>query len=273
MNISVIIPTYKPQKYIEDCLESLKNQTYNKHEFEIIIVLNGCCEPYKSQLQSYIYANLDDYNVVLIQSDESGVSKARNIGLDVAQGDYITFIDDDDYVSKEYLEESYSNSSDDTIAICYPYAFKDGDSVQMSYSMTDQYNARASYGKQSYIYARKFFSGPCMKLIPRHCIGHHRFDVNFKNGEDTLFMFEISENFRNVKFTSMHAVYFRRYREGSAVFSFTNQGFRKVVSNTASLIWAYSKVYFSNIHSYNFVFYITRILGTIRKLALFIKIV
>ena len=54
MKISVIIPTYKPKEYIWECLDSLKSQTFDKKEFEIILILNGCKEPYYSEIDKYI---------------------------------------------------------------------------------------------------------------------------------------------------------------------------------------------------------------------------
>ena len=107
MKVSVIIPTYKPQAYIWECLDSIKNQTFPKEDFEVILVLNGCNEPYYSQIKEYIDNNLVDYNVNFIQTDQGGVSNARNIALDAAKGEYVTFIDDDDYISPKYLEELY----------------------------------------------------------------------------------------------------------------------------------------------------------------------
>ena len=54
MKISVIVPTYKPQAYLWECLNSLCLQTLSKEDFEVILVLNGCCEPYKTQIQQYL---------------------------------------------------------------------------------------------------------------------------------------------------------------------------------------------------------------------------
>lgn len=54
MRISVIIPSFKPQEYIYECLESLINQTLNPYEFETLPVINGCKEPYFEQIQKYI---------------------------------------------------------------------------------------------------------------------------------------------------------------------------------------------------------------------------
>ena len=65
MKISVIIPTYKPKEYLWECLDSLYNQTLSKQDFEVLLVLNGCDEPYKSNIRKYIN-NHCDFNTLLI---------------------------------------------------------------------------------------------------------------------------------------------------------------------------------------------------------------
>ncbi len=261
MKISVIIPTYKPANYIWECLDSIEKQTFPKKDFEVILVLNGCKEPYESKIKEYI--SNSDVNFNFIQCDEGGVSKARNIALDNAQGEYITFIDDDDFVSEFYLEELYAMSSANTIALCYPYAFLDGNMKQISYSITDQYNDRVKNGRQNYQRARKYFSGPCMKLIPLSFIENRRFDNRFKNGEDSLFMFLISDKFEWVDFTSEKAVYYRRVRENSAVT--TKRSLLNKVINATKIIVEYVKVYTLRNRNYQFKFLMTRILGTIKS--------
>ena len=96
--VSVIIPSYKPRNYIWDCLDSLKLQTLPKEDYEIILVLNGCSEPWKGEIESFIDRNMIGFNIKLIQTDVPGVSNARNLGIDSAKGEYISFIDDDDFV-------------------------------------------------------------------------------------------------------------------------------------------------------------------------------
>ena len=103
IKISVIIPTYKPQTYLWECLDSLRNQTLSHNDFEIIIVLNGCTEPWKSQISRYIATKMQSMNVKFIHTEQAGVSNARNIALDLVKGEYVTFIDDDDLVSPSYL--------------------------------------------------------------------------------------------------------------------------------------------------------------------------
>ena len=263
--ISVIIPTYRPQAYIWECLLSLATQTLPKNLYEIIIVLNGCNEPFHSQIQQYIIDYLPAHQVQLIQTDTGGVSNARNLGLDAAKGDYITFIDDDDYISPTYLEELYTLADENTIVLAYPYAFNDGKpNIQLPYRITNAYDYCIKYNCQTIASkARKFFSGPCMKLIPVSCIQDRRFDTRFRNGEDSLFMFLISDKFKILTFTSKNAIYYRRYRMGSASFSLN---FFQRLKNFIRLSIAYTRIYFSDIKQYNFNFYITRMMGSIRSI-------
>jgi len=97
--ISVIIPSYKPDNYIYRCLESVARQDIDKQRYEVIIVLNGCNEPYYTDIKLFLQQKFQGIKTLLLQTDVAGVSNARNIGLDNAQGEYISFIDDDDWVS------------------------------------------------------------------------------------------------------------------------------------------------------------------------------
>lgn len=265
MKISVIIPTYKPEKYIWDCLESLVGQTFPKSDFEVILVLNGCCEPYKKQIELFIKVKMAEMNVVFVQTDTAGVSNARNIAIDKAKGQFLTFIDDDDYVSPEFLEGLYMTANEETISLCYPYAFKDGmPSVQLKYGLTDAYEQSYKNGcKGLSSKDRKFFSGPCMKLINKSFIQGRRFDVNFRNGEDSLFMFLISDKIHKLALAPRSAVYFRRNREDSAYRM--KKSLTDKIENSFNLIIAYTKIYIFNFPKYSFHFYMTRILGAIKQ--------
>lgn len=262
MKISVIIPTYKPQCYLWDCLDSLVNQTFIKEDFEVILVLNGCEKPYKSKIEKYVSTKMQGMNVNFIHTLQGGVSNARNMGLDVANGEYVTFVDDDDFVSPTYLEELYQKASPSVISLCYPLSFIDGTNNYKPYLITQNYEKNKGRNICNYKYARKYFSGPVYKLIHRDIIGNRRFDVRFQNGEDALFMFCISDKFQDVAFTSKNAVYYRRVRSDSAVSR--KKGSKRIIINVFNLIEAYCSIYFKNPIQYNFSFYATRILGAIR---------
>ena len=98
--VSVIVPIYKVEPYLRRCLDSLVNQTYTN--LEIILVddgsPDGCpqiCDEYASK----------DKRIVVIHKKNGGLSDARNAGLDICKGKYISFVDSDDWVDKEYIEK------------------------------------------------------------------------------------------------------------------------------------------------------------------------
>ena len=266
MKISVIIPTYKPKEYLWECLDSLVRQTFPKEDFEIIIVLNGCCEPWKSQIEEYIASNMSTMNVTFIQTDSPGVSNARNLGIDVMKGKYLFFMDDDDYISPTCLQEMLSLQNGNVVVECYPYAFNDGDPYleQRAYGLTSTYDYCLEHKcNKLNSTARKFFSGPCMKLIPSLYVGDRRFDTRFKNGEDSLFMFSISDKIHDVAFTSKDAIYYRRYRKGSATTSSRSK--KERIKNIFKCIRVYTSFYVKG--GYSTYFYATRILAELRCLA------
>ena len=260
MKISVIIPTYKPQVYLWECLDSISKQTFPKEDFEVILILNGCCEPFNSQILQYI-RNHSDIQWNYIQTNETGVSNARNIGLNNATGEYITFIDDDDFISPSYLKSLYSLSSKDTMALCYPLSFIDGTVEYRPYYITQDYLKNEQKGVCDYNALKKYFSGPVYKLIHREIIGNRRFDKRFKNGEDTLFMFLISDRFDKVKLADRNAIYYRRLREDGALHK--KKSFISIITNCFNLIREYCHIYFNNPQKYRMKFFFTRILGTL----------
>lgn len=260
--ISVIIPTYKPQAYLWECLDSLLVQTFPKEDFEVILVLNGCAEPYKSKIEHYIVEKMQGMNVNFIHTEVGGVSNARNIALDQVKGSFITFLDDDDFVSPKFLDLLYKSANEETIALCYPYAFNDGNlAKQLPYRLTNVYEQL--YKKKNWRVsskARSFFSGPCMKLIPVNVIRERRFDIRFKNGEDSLFMFLISDKFKNISFTSKEAVYYRRYRQDSAIYVHRSKKDR--LHNSQLMLREYINIYLKG--GYSNLFFLTRLLAELK---------
>lgn len=97
--ISIIIPVYNAEKYLEACLDSLLDQTYTN--YEVILINDGSLDSSLSICKKY--ANKYDRFIVRNQSN-SGVDKARNLGLAVSSGEYINFIDSDDYVEPGFLQ-------------------------------------------------------------------------------------------------------------------------------------------------------------------------
>lgn len=270
IKISIIIPTYKPQAYIYECLNALKNQTFPKEQYEIIIVLNGCCSPWKEELETFISEQMSECNVVFRQTDTGGVSNARNIALSLASGEYVTFLDDDDYYSESTLSSAYAKADGESVIIFKPIAFKDNTREEMPYDRTDEFNRNSAKGKVPFYKVRKNFGVPWMKFFPMSVLEGRKFNTKFKNGEDALFMFLISDRMKNVVFASDDAIYYRRVRENSACTA--HQPFSYMFKNSLGMSMEYTRIFFSHLGKYRFSFYVTRILGSIKMMIMYRKL-
>lgn len=113
--ISVIIPIYKVEKYIHKCIDSVINQTYKN--IEVLLVDDGSPDDCPQICDDYA---LKDSRVKTIHKKNGGLSDARNIGIKNSIGKYIAFVDGDDYIDKEYVEELYKAIilNDADLAIC-----------------------------------------------------------------------------------------------------------------------------------------------------------
>lgn len=109
--ISVIIPVYNVEKYLGRCLDSIINQTYNN--LEIICINDGSTDSSLEILRSY---GAREPRIKIISQDNQGLSEARNVGLKIASGEYISFIDSDDWIDGYYYESMvakiYSSNAD-----------------------------------------------------------------------------------------------------------------------------------------------------------------
>lgn len=115
MEISIIIPVYNVERYLKKCMDSILVQSFQ--DFEVILVNDGSVDESGSLCEEYArkYANIR-----AIHKENEGVAAARNTGIEASRGEYITFIDPDDYVEKHYLEVLYRIITKQTadLAIC-----------------------------------------------------------------------------------------------------------------------------------------------------------
>lgn len=120
--ISVIVPVYNTEKYLSRCIESILVQTYT--DFELILINDGSPDNCAQIIEEYAQK---DSRIITIHQHNQGLSAARNAGIDIAKGKYITFIDSDDYVYSEYLEQlvSVAERNNADISICGTVRFSD----------------------------------------------------------------------------------------------------------------------------------------------------
>ena len=262
--VSIIIPTYKPGEYLTSCLDSLCRQDADASAFEVIIVLNGPLQGYREQIETYISQH-PEHQLRLLTTEVAGVSNARNVGLREAEGRFVGFIDDDDWVSQSYLRLLIEKAAgDDTIVCSNVKQIDDETHEEMSNYITDAYRRLLNSKSPSLFVGRSFLSSSCCKIIPRRAIGDARFDARFALGEDSLFMFAVSSHIRQITLASAECIYYIRASHSSASRSRMNYGRR--LRNITLLCAAYTRTWLFHPSSYNLPLFLSRIVATLLKL-------
>ena len=106
--ISIIVPIYNVEKYLRQCLDSILNQTYQN--FECLLINDGSLDNSADICREYVSK---DSRFKYFEKENGGVSSARNLGIECSRGEYITFIDSDDWVDYDYLEVLYNSLVDE----------------------------------------------------------------------------------------------------------------------------------------------------------------
>lgn len=182
--ISVIIPTYKGENHINLLLESLEKQGLNPELYELLFVFNGELDSTIDMLIEFIKNN-PEMNVSLTFTPESGASNARNIGIQLARKEYITFVDDDDFISPNYLEKLLEHSKPNRITMAN-FLNYNADTKEAKSSIPP---SEKEYGiiKNAPI---KFMSQAAVtvaKTIPSCAAKRVKFNTNLNSGEDVSF--------------------------------------------------------------------------------------
>lgn len=179
--ISVIVPVYKtPKIKMMKCIHSILNQTYQ--DFELLLIDDGNPSDYFSSIVSVMNIS-EDSRIRIISRENQGVSAARNMGIDLSQGKYISFIDSDDYIEHTFLEELLQGIERSDLAICGV-----GGTWQNVHNLW--YDRRVFFSKPTFFNGLQYINYPVNKLFKRSIIqdNHIRFDRNVKLGEDALFV-------------------------------------------------------------------------------------
>ena len=111
--VSIIVPIYNVKSFLEECIESLINQSYSN--IEIILVNDGSTDDSKDICEKY---KRNDKRIELYNKSNGGLSDARNYGIDRANGEYIVFVDSDDVVDRDYIKLLVENSINEKSDIC-----------------------------------------------------------------------------------------------------------------------------------------------------------
>ncbi len=215
--VTVIIPTYKGEETILNCLNSFGNQTLSNGLFEILIIINGEKDSSEQIIEKFIKAN-PSLNCRVFILETTGASIARNKGLEEAKYKYIVFVDDDDKVSSNYLEELYGLSGGDTVVITrIADIYADG-GVDYNNSISSQIDMASIVSETTCNDVAMVLTINACKLIPASLFGDLHFDSALNSGEDVVLFSEIVARFK-LKYKIVPALkkatYFRTIREKS----------------------------------------------------------
>lgn len=181
--VSVIVPVYNAEKYLAECIESVQTQEYMN--YELVLVDDGSID--KSAIICDDYASKNP-KIVVVHKVNGGVSSARNTGIDLCTGQYVMFLDADDYLvsgSLRVLIEAAEKFEADivgglTVDNSYPWK---GDSDFIIWRSTE--------GIEQSLKDNPFTYAAWAKIYRKEVIGNTRFCEEFKINEDSLFVFEV----------------------------------------------------------------------------------
>lgn len=183
MRLSIIVPVYKAEKYLRKCIDSILSQSFR--DWELILVDDG--SPDQSGEICDDYAKIDERIKVIHQQNE-GVSMARNQGLEVATGDYVTFIDSDDSLEGDCF--SLLKSSESDLIVFESISYQE-DGTRKYWYQVDEKRIDTPAELEQFIldYINVFvLDGPCAKFFRREVIDTLRFPEGQPLGEDNVFM-------------------------------------------------------------------------------------
>lgn len=214
--VSVIVPVYNVEAYLSRCIESILSQTYSN--LELLLVDDGSKDSSGSICDDLA---IKDNRIRVIHKINGGVSSARNEGLGRAIGQYIMFVDADDWLSPDAVEFCVSNAECYEV-VRFSMELENGDCCSSrQYYHLDDMISKETYLRQ--IIARKTILGVCGGLYRRDLFEKYgiRFDTDLICGEDWLVLFNIIKHCKSVLTTSKVFYHYDVSREGSCTNTFS----------------------------------------------------
>lgn len=212
--ISVIVPVYNVDKYLNKCINSILGQTYK--DFELILVNDGStdnspkiCDMYARQYK----------NVQVIHKNNGGLSDARNVGTSIAKGEFITYIDSDDYVSKDYLLILSTLQKDNKadIVVSGFAVFNEGSKPIQNYDYK-VYCYTKNQALEKMMYQDTLDTSACAMLLPAYVAKNNLFPLN-KYHEDEFTTYKYYSSVERIVVTTQK-LYFYLQRKGSIMHVF-----------------------------------------------------
>lgn len=244
MKISIIVPIFNVEKYIHTCLESLINQTYK--DFEIILIDDGSFDDCPAICDNYAKRN---NNIKVIHQQNAGVSSARNRGIDIASGDYVMFVDSDDYVFPTLCENliKYADEKTDIVISGFVEGFSNKQQIVQVEDVVCYAVDDLKRNFDFYYLRLPLLNSPCAKLYKRCLLNDIRFKSEICMGEDFIFNLKYFNNSRNIKIIPFADYYYNLTNAESATKKYKEEYFACYIKcYEAGKKFKYGEVGFSN---------------------------
>lgn len=247
--VSVIVPVYNVELYIEECLDSIVKQTYQ--ELQIIVVDDGSTDASSQKVRPY----LSDGRVQFIEQANKGLSGARNTALEAASGKYVLFVDSDDYLELTAIEELVRLMEKNQVDLIRfnGRAFLDGLNTpieQNNYDFSHRLQEETKYTHDRFKVNRRTFASPVyLYMVKREIIEKN--SLCFYEGilhEDELFTTRVFLNIHSMLY--VNAFYYnRRYRENSIMTNQSQERLKRTVDSYTIIFKEFEKLYLNNAYS------------------------
>ena len=199
MKLSIIVPVYKVEEYLGECVDSLLSQTID--DYEVILVDDGSPDNSGKIADEYAAVNPDMIRVLHI--DNGGQGRARNFALDIAKGDFVGFVDSDDWVTHDMYEKMYTRAAEtgaDVVVCDFMERFADGRESMLPASLQDNWLGSAG--------------SSCNKIFRRSLVGALRFPVGLWY-EDFYFSAVMLLRSKHTEFIAEPLYIYRRGQEST----------------------------------------------------------
>lgn len=240
--ISVIVPIYNVEKYLHKCIDSILNQTLKN--IEIILVNDGSTDNCGKIIDEYAKK---DERIIVIHKENEGQSSARNKGLDIARGEYIGFVDSDDWLHHDMYENLYNaiNESNADLCICGREAYSEDGILGYQIKLENELIDLNEYDIREYISSKLFYKHTVVvwnKIYKKEVIKNNniRFeDVSYVGSEDALFNYQYLLIAKKIK--SIDKIgYSQLSRNGSTATTYKS-GYMLRTANMIECMYNYSK--------------------------------
>lgn len=213
--ISIIVPVYKVEEYLDNCVRSILTQTYS--DLELILVDDG--SPDNCPKICDDYATNDD-RIVVLHKQNGGLSDARNAGLKIAKGSFVTFIDSDDYVANDYLETmmAMQQKYDVDIVVAGIETFLEGENPRINNNDNKEYVYSGIEALENMLYQNNLDSSACAMLLPIEIAKKYPFPFR-KYHEDEFTTYKYYVSVEKVAVTTKPLYYYLQ-RKGSIMHTF-----------------------------------------------------